>query len=80
MELVPEPAPGVDGDEVRAGLEGPTAGGVAVAPGEGEVIGTFSLGRLSIAGLERRLKLEGQITAALSTVYTVTTCFAKEAF
>ena len=44
MELVPEPAPGVDGDEVRAGLEGPTAGGVAVAPGEGEVSGTLSLG------------------------------------
>ena len=44
MELVPEPAPGVDGDEVRAGLEGPPAGGVAVAPGEGEVSGTISPG------------------------------------
>ena len=44
MELVPEPAPGVEGDEVRAGLEGPAAGGVAVAPGEGEVIGALSPG------------------------------------
>ena len=60
MELVPEPAPGFDGDEVRAGLEGPTAGGVAVAPGEGEVLGTLSLGGLPIAGLERGLKLWGK--------------------
>ena len=42
MELVAEPAPGVEGDEVRSGLEGLAAGGVAVAPGEGEVSDTLS--------------------------------------
>ena len=71
MEPVPEPAPGVEGDEVRSGLEGPAPGGMAVAPGEGEVIGTLSLGGLPIAGLERGLKLDG--TNHHRTVYTVTT-------
>ena len=56
MELVPEPAPGVEGDEVGAGLEGLTAGRVAVAPRHGEVFGAFSSGGVMIAGLESGLK------------------------
>ena len=56
VELVPEPAPGVEGDEVGAGLEGGAAGRVAVAPRDVEVLGALSPGGVPIAGLEGGLK------------------------
>ena len=55
VELVPEPAPGVEGDEVGAGLEGLTAGRMAVAPRDGKVFGTLFLAGFPIAALQRGL-------------------------
>ena len=57
MELVPEPAPGVEGDEVGAGLEGLTAGRMAVATRDNEIFGTLFLGGFPIARFESGLKL-----------------------
>ena len=56
MELVPEPAPGVEGDEVGAGLEGLTAGRVAVAPRDGKVFDALFPRGFPTAGLQRVLK------------------------
>ena len=68
MELVPEPAPGVEGDEVGAGLEGLTAGRVTVLPRDGEVFGAPFPRGVPIAGLESGLKLMAEERLGLRVV------------
>ena len=56
VEFVAKPGPGVEGDEVGAGLEGGAAGRVALAPRHGKVLGARSPGGFPIAGPEGGLK------------------------